>query len=76
MFHDNDFAEIVRDIAGDLVESVELIDTFKHPKTGKISKCYRTRYCSLERTLENSEIDQLQEKVRKSVSEKWKIELR
>ena len=75
-FHDNDFAEIVRDLAGDLVESVTLIDTFTHPKTGKSSKCYRINYCSMERTLANSEVDAIQERVRKTVQGKWHVELR
>lgn len=46
---DNDVYEIVRDIAGDLCEKVELMDVFLHPKTGKRSKCYRITYRSMER---------------------------
>ncbi|RYY68943.1 hypothetical protein EON63_24250 [archaeon] len=34
-FHPNDIYELIRDIAGDIVEKVELFDEFKHPKTGK-----------------------------------------
>jgi hypothetical protein len=26
---------------GDLAENVECVDTFAHPKTGKVSKCFR-----------------------------------
>ena len=31
-------------VAGDLVEEVKCIDEFTHPKTGRISKCFRIMY--------------------------------
>ena len=67
---------MVREQAGDWVESVTLIDTFTHPKTNRISKCYRITYCSMERTLLNEEVDAVQDKVRKSVADTWNVELR
>ncbi|RKO91299.1 hypothetical protein BDK51DRAFT_21218, partial [Blyttiomyces helicus] len=48
-FHENDFAEVVREVAGDLAESVALIDEFRHPKTHKTSRCYRINYRSMDR---------------------------
>ena len=39
---ENDFFEMARGIAGDLVEKIDLIDEFTHPKTGRTSKAYRT----------------------------------
>jgi len=62
-FHPNDLNEIVRDIAGDLVERVELIDEFVHPKTNRVSNCFRISYRSMDRSLKNEEIDALQERV-------------
>jgi phenylalanyl-tRNA synthetase alpha chain len=35
--------------AGDLVESVKLRDEFTHPKTGRVSKCYRIVYRAVDR---------------------------
>ena len=58
-FHENDLMEIVRSQAGDLVESVTLADEFIHPKTQRESKLYRINYRSLERTLTNSEVNEL-----------------
>eukprot|EP00471_Norrisiella_sphaerica_P011025 CAMPEP_0184498704 /NCGR_PEP_ID=MMETSP0113_2-20130426/39617_1 /TAXON_ID=91329 /ORGANISM="Norrisiella sphaerica, Strain BC52" /LENGTH=367 /DNA_ID=CAMNT_0026886329 /DNA_START=1 /DNA_END=1104 /DNA_ORIENTATION=- len=63
-FHENDFFAAVRDNAGDLAERVYSIDRFKHPKTGKTSSCFRVEYRSMERSLTNKEIDEIQDKLR------------
>lgn len=75
-FHPNDLYEVVRDVGGDLVEKVELIDDFIHPKTGRISNCFRISYRSMDRSLTNEEIDALQEKVRELTVDKLGVELR
>eukprot|EP00520_Triparma_pacifica_P013267 CAMPEP_0118649458 /NCGR_PEP_ID=MMETSP0785-20121206/9715_1 /TAXON_ID=91992 /ORGANISM="Bolidomonas pacifica, Strain CCMP 1866" /LENGTH=201 /DNA_ID=CAMNT_0006541749 /DNA_START=494 /DNA_END=1096 /DNA_ORIENTATION=- len=58
-FHPNDLCEIVRGVCveEDLVEKVELIDEFVHPKTKKVSNCFRVTYRSMDRNLTNEEID-------------------
>ena len=38
-------------MAGDIVESVSLIDKFDNPKKGKTSHCYRINYRYLELTI-------------------------
>lgn len=76
VFEENDFYSIIRDIGGDLVESVEMVDDFKHPKTGRQSYCFRINYRSMERSLLNSEIDDLQFRIREKVSEDLHLELR
>ncbi|KAJ9065862.1 phenylalanyl-tRNA synthetase alpha subunit, mitochondrial, variant 3 [Entomophthora muscae] len=48
-FEANDLFDLVRDIAGDFVESVSLIDSFVHPKSGRKSMCYRIVYRSMDR---------------------------
>lgn len=75
-FHPNDLFEVIRDIGGDLVERVELIDDFTHPKTNRVSKCFRISYRSMDRSLTNEEIDNLQSKVRDDVVAKLGVELR
>ena len=40
-FDVSDFYEVVREIGGDIVEEVQLIDDFIHPSTGRRSHCYR-----------------------------------
>jgi len=75
-FHLNDLNEVVRDVAGDLVEKVELIDEFVHPKSGRSSNCFRISYRSMDRSLTNEEVDELQERVRNEVVDKLRVELR
>lgn len=74
--HENDIMSIVRDIAGDLVENVSLIDEFVHPKTGKTSQCYRINYQSMDRSLTNQEINELQEQVRTQLATDYGLKLR
>jgi phenylalanyl-tRNA synthetase alpha chain len=75
-FHPNDLHELVRNVAGDLVEKVELVDQFVHPKTNRTSSCFRIFYRSMDRSLTNEEIDSLQDQVRFLVAEKLQVELR
>ncbi|KAI0831634.1 phenylalanyl-tRNA synthetase mitochondrial precursor [Hypoxylon sp. FL0890] len=75
-FHENDVMEIVRSVAGDVVEDVRLVDEFTHPKTGRKSMCYRIIYRSLERTLTNAETNDLHDKVNAALVEKLGVEIR
>jgi phenylalanyl-tRNA synthetase alpha chain len=75
-FHVNDLNELVRDIAGDLVEQISLVDEFTHPKTGRTSHCYRMSYRSMDRSLTNEEIDAMQERVRRRTASELGVELR
>jgi phenylalanyl-tRNA synthetase alpha chain len=75
-FCENDLSELVREVAGDLVEQLTLIDSFVHPKTGRTSYCYRISYRSMDRSLTNEEIDALQEQVRQLTQDRLGVELR
>jgi len=62
----NNYYEIVRDCAGDLVEEVKLLDKYENEeKFGKdrTSYTFRIVYRSPERTLTNDEVNQIQEKI-------------
>ncbi|WVQ74694.1 phenylalanine-tRNA ligase [Cryptococcus sp. DSM 104548] len=76
VFHENDYFEIVREITGDLVENVALIDEFTHPKTGRQSRCYRLNYRSMDRSLSNEEVGALQKQVQERVVSEMGIEMR
>lgn len=75
-WHANDLMEVVRDVAGDSVEDVRLVDEFAHPKTGRRSLCYRINYRSLERTLTNVETNGMHERVVAALTERLGVEIR
>ncbi|CAM9339561.1 unnamed protein product [Ascophyllum nodosum] len=75
-FHNNDLFEVVRDVAGDLVEEIGLLDDFVHPKTKRQSRCFRITYRSMDRSLTNEEVDEMQDVVRGRITDKLLAELR
>ncbi|KAK3205659.1 hypothetical protein Dsin_019705 [Dipteronia sinensis] len=74
-FTENNLCEVVRGVAGDLVEEVSLIDNFTNKK-GMTSQCYRIAYRSMERSLTDEEINDLQWQVRDQVQNKLNVVLR
>lgn len=75
-FHENDIMEVVRDVAGSLAEDVTLVDEFVHPSSGRKSLCYRINYRSLERTLQNDEVNALHDEVAKRMVGLHGVQLR
>lgn len=77
-FIPNNYFDTVRDIAGDLVEQVELIDKYENKEKfgDKISYAYRITYRSLDRTLTNTEIDELHKKIEQATVEIYNAEIR
>jgi phenylalanyl-tRNA synthetase alpha chain len=74
--HENDFCDLVRDIAGDVVEDVKLIDNFTHPKTNRKSLCYRINYRSMDRSLSNDEANSLNAQVVSCLQDRFRVEIR
>ena len=78
-FVPNDYFDLIRDLGGDLVEQVELIDKYEDSKKfgpDRASYTYRIVYRSTERTLKSEEVDTIQDKIYKQTAEQFKAELR
>lgn len=75
-FHSNDVYEVIRNVAGDLVEQVELFDTFTNKKNGRISHAYRINYRHMDRSLTNEEVDAVQMQIRDHLSMTLGVDLR
>lgn len=78
-FFPNKYYDVIRDIGGDLVEAVELLDTYEDEKKfgpDKVSYTFRVVYRSNERTLISEEVDALQDKLYKETASQFDAELR
>ena len=65
-FVPNNYFDLVREVGGDLVEQVELLDKYENDEkfgADKMSYAYRITYRSLDRTLTGEEIDALHKKL-------------
>jgi len=66
IFIPNDYFDLVRDVVGDMIEEMTLLDTYKNDAKfgeGNVSYAFRITYRSLNRTLTNEEIDTLHKKL-------------
>ncbi|TSC56532.1 MAG: hypothetical protein Greene071421_163 [Parcubacteria group bacterium Greene0714_21] len=72
-FVPNNYFDLIRDIAGDLAEEVQLIDTYEDAeKFGSgVSYTYRIIYQSTEKTLTSAEIDLLQDQLYKQTAKQF-----
>jgi phenylalanyl-tRNA synthetase alpha chain len=77
-FAPNNYFDLIRDIGGDLVEQVELLDKYESEKFGedKTSYTYRVIYRSPERTLKTEEVDPLQNKLYEETKKQFNAQLR
>ena len=78
-FVPNNYFDLIREIGGDLVEQVELLDKYQDEKkfgAGKMSYTYRVVYRSNERTLKADEVEPLQNKLYEQTMEIYRAQLR
>ena len=78
-FVPNDYFDMVRDVADDLVEEIELIDEYENDEkfgADKKSYAYRITYRSIDRTLTNDEIEKLHKEVEKRTEEQFTATVR
>lgn len=78
-FAPNDYFDLIRDLGGDLVEEVSLLDKYENAQkfgADKVSYTYRIIYRSTERTLTTGEIDPIQAKIEEATKKQFKAEVR
>ena len=78
-FVPNNYFDLVRDIAGDLVEQVDLIDKYENAEklgAGNVSYAYRITYRSIERTLTSEEVTALHKKLEDATVSNFKAKIR
>jgi len=75
-FNCNDFYDLIREVAGDLVEQVHQTDEFLHPKKQRTSHTYRIVYRSTSRELSQKDVKEIDDEIRAKVVEKYGVTLR
>lgn len=78
-FVTNNYFDLVRDIAGDLVEQVELLDQYENAeKFGEdvVSYAFRVTYRSIEKTLTNAEVEALHKKLEAATVDSYSATIR
>jgi len=78
-FVPNNYFDLIRDLGGDLVEEVELLDKYENAEkfgADKVSYTYRIVYRSNDRTLTNEEVDAIQATVYEQTAEQFGAQLR
>lgn len=74
-FSYNDLCNIARDEDdNNIIESITLIDEFH--KKGRTSHCYRIMYRATDRTLVNTEVDEIQNNIRQRLIDELGLEIR
>jgi phenylalanyl-tRNA synthetase alpha chain len=78
-FIPNNYFDLIRDLGGDLVEEVKLLDKYENREkfgSGRISYTYRIIYRSNDRTLKSEEVDLIQDEIYKQTKLQFRADLR
>ncbi|NWX18260.1 FDXA1 protein, partial [Aegotheles bennettii] len=75
-FNEVTFHTIARQVSGETVVSIQLIDSFQQPETGRKSLCYRLTFQSCDRALSRQEVAEMQLLFRKEINQCLGVTLR
>ncbi len=78
-FIPNNYFDLIRDLGGNLVEEVKLIDKYENAEKFGVSKTsytYRIIYRSNDRTLTSGEVDEIMSKIYSETAKQFNAELR
>lgn len=75
-FDDVAFHTIAREVSGEAVASIQLLDNFQQPGTGRNSLCCRLTFQSCDRALGHGEVAAMQLRFREEISQRLRVTLR
>ncbi|KAM6044864.1 ferredoxin-fold anticodon-binding domain-containing protein 1 isoform 2-T2 [Theristicus caerulescens] len=70
------FHTIARQVSGEMVLSIQLIDSFQQSETGRKSLCYRLTFQSCDKALSRQEVAEMQLLFRKEINQHLRVTLR
>jgi phenylalanyl-tRNA synthetase alpha chain len=75
----NDYFDLIRDVGGEMVENVELLDKYENAEkfgADKISYTFRVTYRHLEKTLTNEEVNTVHAKLEERTEKEFQASIR
>ncbi|OXB59026.1 hypothetical protein ASZ78_007654 [Callipepla squamata] len=75
-FDDVAFHTIAREVSGEAVACIHLLDSFQQPGTGRNSVCCRLTFQSCDRALSRGEVAAMQLRFREEISQRLRVALR
>lgn len=78
-FIPNDYFDLIRDVGGEMIEHVELLDRYENVEkfgAGKLSYTFRITYRHLERTLTNEEVNEVQARLEERTEKEFEAQIR
>ncbi|GIY91902.1 probable phenylalanine--tRNA ligase, mitochondrial [Caerostris extrusa] len=75
-YHPNDFFDLTRGIGSEIIEQVNKIDEFFHPKKKRQSYTYRIIYRHMERTLSQKEVNEIHKQIENAAVKNLNVEIR
>ncbi len=78
-FIPNDYFDLIREVGGEMIESVELLDKYENAEKfggGRLSYTYRITYRHLERTLTNEEVNKVHAELEARTEADFSAEIR
>ncbi|NXR11336.1 FDXA1 protein, partial [Semnornis frantzii] len=70
------FHTIARQVSGEMVTSIQLLDSFQQPETGRKSLCYRLTFQSCDKALSCQEVAEMQLLLREEIKQRLAVTLR
>lgn len=70
------FHTVARQVSGEMVVSIQLIDSFQQSKTRRKSLCYRLTFQSCDKALSCQEVAGMQLLFRKEINQRLRVALR
>ncbi|KFP60001.1 Ferredoxin-fold anticodon-binding domain-containing protein 1, partial [Cariama cristata] len=70
------FHTVARQVSGETVISIQLIDSFQQSETGRKSLCYRLTFQSCDKALSCQEVAEMQLLLRKEINQRLRVTLR
>ncbi|XP_051842925.1 ferredoxin-fold anticodon-binding domain-containing protein 1 [Antechinus flavipes] len=75
-FDEVEFHTVARAVSQDMITSIQLLNHFQHPQTGRVSLCYRLTYQTCDRALSHQQATVIQNRFRNEIQRCLHVTLR